>query len=50
MNENKLDALNQRFAIYQADIQLRIENGTGDLPIIHLRNPHAVALICLFGS
>ena len=50
MNEIELAALNQRFAIYQADIQLRIENGTGDLPIIHLRNPHAVALISLYGA
>lgn len=50
MNEIELAALNQRFAINQADTQLRIENGTGDLPIIHLRNPHAVARISLYGA
>ena len=50
MNKNELMALNQRFAIDQSQTQLRIENGLGELPIIHLHNAHASARISLYGG
>ncbi len=50
MNEAELAALNQRFAIAHAHTQLHIENGLGELPIIHLHNPHATAKISLYGG
>ena len=42
--------LNQTFAIEQSHTQLHIENGSGELPIIHLHNAHATAKISLYGG
>lgn len=50
MNTLDLEALNQRFAINNADTQLCIELGASNFPIIDINNKHAHARISLYGG